>query len=531
MAYYGQQKKGRPMKPENAYFQAIQGIYKNYCFHVHNQGYVMNNASTDKDIIWRPSRFHKDLCDRVQEFVEKPTDKAYEIMIISTPPQHGKSTTITETLPSWYLMKNPDKNVIQVSYGDDLAGRFGKRNLEKIKQFGNIFGVEIDPQKAQARDFLIRGHKGGMISKGIGSGLTGNPAHLIIIDDPVKNRGEADSERTRDSVWSEFTDSILSRTQAGTKIVLIMTRWHEDDLAGRILENMPDITTYVNYECECVSDDDPLGRRAATEDTLGEALCPEIGKGDKWLAEFKKAYIEGSLGTDVGDGGLRSWEALYQGHPTIQEGNILKKEWWQFYNVEDYLEGRMKFDQMIMTLDATFKDNERNDYVALEVWGKRENRLYLVDLANEHLDFSATVRKLRLMRAKYPRIGGIYVEDAANGTAILNVLRNEVIGLIPVKPDKSKEARVNAVSFAIEAGNVYLPRDRKWTHDFIEQCARFPNDKHDDMVDAMSMALDRLIYSRKGRVLRKMAEATGWHLPFEQTEDKKRGVGRQINVV
>ena len=532
MAYYGKQKRGRPLKPENAYKQAVQGIYKNYCFHVHNLTYVTNPEAGEKDIKWRPSRFHKDLCDRVQEFVEKPTDRAYEIMIISTPPQHGKSTTITETLPSWYLMKHPDNNVIQVSYGDDLAGRFGKRNLEKVKQFGNIFGVEVDPQKAQARDFLIKGHKGGMISKGIGSGLTGNPAHLIIIDDPIKNRGEADSERTRDSIWNEFTDSILSRTQAGTKIVLIMTRWHEDDLAGRILETMPDITTYVNYECECVSDDDPLGRRKATEDELGEALCPEIGKGDKWLKEFKKGYIDGALGTDMGEGGLRSWEALYQGHPTIQEGNILKKEWWQPYNADDYVEGRMGFDQMIMTLDATFKDNERNDYVALEVWGKRENRLYLVDLVNEHLDFSDTVRKLRIMRAKYPRIGGIYIEDAANGTAVLNVLRNEVMGLIPVKPDKSKEARVNAVSFAIEAGNVYVPRDRKFTAKFVEQCAKFPNDKHDDMVDAMSMALDRLIYSKKGRALRKMQEATGWKFPFESSNhDAKRGVGRQINVV
>ena len=530
MAYYGTQTKGRPMKPEKAYLKAVQGIYKNYCFHVHNQAYVNNPNATEKDIKWQPSRFHKDLCDRVQEFIEKPTDKAYEIMIISTPPQHGKSTTITETLPSWYLMKHPDNNVIQVSYGDDLAGRFGKRNLEKIKQFGDIFGVSVDPQKQQARDFLIAGHKGGMISKGIGSGLTGNPAHLIIIDDPVKNRGEADSERTRDSIWNEFTDSIETRTQAGSKIILIMTRWHEDDLAGRILERRPDVTTYVNYECECTSEDDPLGRRKATENRMGEALCPEIKKGDKWLEWFKKAYIAGDIDDESG-GGLRSWEALYQGHPSIAEGNILKKEWWQYYNVEDYLEGRMLFDQMIITLDATFKDNERNDYVALEVWGKRENRLYLVDLANEHLDFAGTVRKLRLMRAKYPRVGGIYVEDAANGTAVLNVLRNEVIGLIPVKPDKSKEARVNAVSFAIEAGNVYLPRDRKWTHDFVEQCARFPNDKHDDMVDAMSMALDRLIYSRKGRVLRKMAEATGWHLPYEQSGTPKRGVGREINVV
>ena len=165
-----------------------------------------------------------DLCDRVQEFVEKPTDKAYEIMIINTPPQHGKSTTITETLLSWYIMKHPDNSVIQVSYGDDLAERFGKRNLEKVKEFGGMFGVQVDPKKATSREFQILNHRGRVISKGIGSGLTGHTGHLIVIDDPIKNRTEADSERTRDSVWNEYKDSILTRTQAGSKVILIMTR-------------------------------------------------------------------------------------------------------------------------------------------------------------------------------------------------------------------------------------------------------------------------------------------------------------------
>lgn len=523
MAYLNpKQKKGRPIKPEKAYLQAVQGIYKNYCFHVHNQGFVTNPNATKDDVKWIPSRFHKDLCDRVQEFIEKPTDKAFEIMIINTPPQHGKSTTITETLPSWYLMKHPDESVIQVSYGDDLAERFGKRNLEKVKEFGSLFGVEVDPKKATSREFQIANHRGRMISKGIGSGLTGHSGHLIIIDDPIKNREQADSERTRDSVWSEFTDSIISRTQRGSKVILIMTRWHEDDLAGRILAEMPDITTYVNYECECESDDDPLGRRKKTEDRDGEALCPEIGKGDEWLAEFKKVHVS--------ENGRRSWEALYQGHPTIAEGNILKKEWWNRFNAEDYLEGRMKFEQLVLSVDATFKDGEKNDYVAIELWGKIENRFYLVDLVNEHLDFTDTVRRIRIMKAKYPRTGAIYIEDKANGTAIINVLRNEIAGIIPVEPDASKEARVNAVSFVVEAGNVYIPRDRYWGDKFIEQCAKFPNDRHDDMVDAFSQALSKLIYSRKGRVFKALKEATGWHLPSDRPP-KKLDVGGRINVV
>lgn len=512
MPYYTNQKRGRPLKPENAYLQAVQGIFKAFCFHVNNPDYANNPNAEDKDLKWRPSKFHKDLCDRVQEFIEKPTDRAYEIMIINTPPQHGKSTTVTETLCAWYLMRNPDNSVIQVSYGDDLAERFGKRNLEKVKEYGNIFGVEVDPKKATSREFQIKGHKGRMISKGIGSGLTGHSGHLIVIDDPIKNREQADSERVRNAVWDEFVDSIISRTQAGSKIILIMTRWHEDDLAGRILENMPDITTYVNYECECESIDDPLGR------TIGQPLCPEIGKGLEWLKEFKATFTN--------ENGMRSWEALYQGHPTIQEGNILKKEWWNYYDPSK----EIRFDQMIMSVDATFKDGERNDYVAISVWGKKENKIYLVKMVNEHLNFTGTIHKMRLLKAHYPRIGAVYVEDAANGQAIIQTLSNEMMGIIPVPPDKSKEARVNAVSFVIEAGNVYLPEGDPMTYKFIEQCAKFPNDKHDDMVDSMSMALYKLAYSRKGRAIPALKRKMDWVLPYEKPK-KRVDIGGIIRPI
>lgn len=512
MAYYGKQKRGRPMKPENAYLQAVQGIYKAYCFHVHNVAYANNEKAEWKDLKWKPSKFHKDLCDRVQEFLEKPTDKAYEIMIISTPPQHGKSTTITETLPSWFLMRNPECNVIQVSYGDSLAERFGKRNKEKIAEFGSIFGVELDPSKKSSKNFMLNGHKGGMISAGVGGGLTGNPAHLMVIDDPVKNRQEADSQRSRDSLWDEFEHSMTTRLAAGAKVILIMTRWHEDDLAGRILENMGDITTYVNYECECESEDDPLGRK------IGEPLCPEIGKDEKWLKSYKQSFTNES--------GMRAWEALFQGHPTIQEGNILKKEWWKYYEPKE----GMKFDQMIMSVDAAFKDGERNDYVAISIWGKRENKIFLVHMVNEHLNLAATIRKITLLKLHYPRVSAIYIEDAANGRAIIETLSREVMGVIPVPPDKSKEARVNAISVFIEAGNVYLPEGDPMTYKFVEQCAKFPNDKHDDMVDSMSQALYKLAYSRKGRVLSAFKKKSDWILPHERPK-KRVDVGGLIRPI
>lgn len=230
------------LSAQDAYLKNVQANYRFYCYHVHND-------SRD-DLLWIPSKFHRFLCDKAQEFIEKPTDKAYEILILNTPPQHGKSTTITATLPSWYLMRNPDNKVIITSYGDSLAQRFGKQNLDKVKAYGKIFGVGLDKKKANATEFRIEGHTGVMISAGYGSGLTGNPADLIIIDDPVKNRVEADSETDREKKWKDYIDSIESRISAGGKIILIMTRWHEDDLAGRLMEHYSDRTTVINLPCE-----------------------------------------------------------------------------------------------------------------------------------------------------------------------------------------------------------------------------------------------------------------------------------------
>ena len=300
---------------QEAYLQNVQANYRFFCYHAHN------NGRSDDDLLWQPSRFHRFLCDKAQEFVEKPTDKAYEILILNTPPQHGKLTTITATFPAWYLMKNPDSKVIVTSYGDSLAQRFGKQNLDKVKEHGKIFGVSLDKKKANATEFRIAKHTGVMISAGYGSGLTGNPADLIIIDDPVKNRAEADSETDRNKKWADYIDSIESRISAGGKIILIMTRWHEDDLAGRLMEHYEDRTTVINLPCEA-EDNDPLGRK------IGEALCPEIGKGDAWLADFKASHMT--------EEGMRSWNALYQGHPSAREGNMLKREWWQYYNRSDY---------------------------------------------------------------------------------------------------------------------------------------------------------------------------------------------------
>ena len=487
---------------QDVYLKKVQTDYKAYCFHVYNHG----KLSEGDTLAWTPSRFHRFLCDTVQEFIERETDKPYEILILSTPPQHGKSKTVTETLPSFYLGKHPTHRVIEISYNETFASTFGKRNKEKIEQFGNIFGISLSKASKSNTEFELSNNIGGMISRGVLSGVTGKSCNLMIIDDPIKNSEDADSESYRNKLFDEWNHSFLTRLAPGAKVIVIQTRWHEDDLAGKLIE--------VEENCEIINlpmeaeENDPMGRE------IGEPLCPEMGRDQAFMQNLKENLHKTQSG-------IRTWNALYQGRPTSLEGNLIKREWWNYYKADDYLSGALVFDTMIMSVDATFKDNEKNDYVAIEVWGKKGANMYLVDLINEHMDFPTTVRAICGMKTLHPRIGAVLVEDKANGSAIIQVLRSEIPGIIGVLPTGGKEARVNSVSHAIEGGNCYLPSDRGFTSMFVEQCASFPNGKHDDMVDSMSQALGRLIFVQvSGAIPEKKHQ--DWHL----TPARKRGTGK-----
>ena len=425
---------------------------------------------------WLTTRFSSFLANQVQSFVTQTTGNAYDILIVETPPQHGKSMTITEALPAWYLGRNPTARVIEASYNEETAERFSRRNKEKIRQFGaNLFGHGIGSID-RATEFELDNNQGRMISRGIMSGITGNPANLLVIDDPIKNRVEADSDTLRSRLWDEWQNSLKSRLAAGAKVVVIMTPWHEDDLAARILRTEHNVTLLrLPVEAE---EDDPMGREP------GEPLCPELGKDEKWLHDFKPAYIRDP------DGGARAWSALYQCSPRVEDGNLLKRNWWQYFDPHEI----NNFGTEVISVDAAFKDSESNDYVAISVWGKRHNNYYCRYMMNRHLNFLATLQAIRSVKQMFPRALAVLIEDKANGSAIINVLQQEMF-CIPVNPRGGKVSRVNSVSAAIESGHVYLPRSAPWVSDFVDQCAAFPNAAHDDMVDSASQALSYLLYS------------------------------------
>lgn len=453
----------RRIEAELAQRELARRAYRWYLPYVHGHG-------------WKETRMSRFLADNVQDFLEEKTEHAYDILVIESPPQHGKSLTITETLPSWYMGRWPNNRVIIASYNEDFAERFCRRNKEKIKTFGqSLFGVQIGDVD-RAVEFELKGKTGRLISRGIRSGITGNPANLVIIDDPVKNREEADSETFRSKVWEEWQNSIKSRLAAGAKVIIIMTPWHEDDLAARVLANEHNVRLLrLPVEAE---ENDPLGRQ------VGEPLCPELGKDAKWLADFKASYIADPLG------GARAWTALYQCSPRVEGGNLVMREWWKYYDPNEIT----SFGTQLISVDATFKGTDSSDYVAITVWGKRNNDYYLRYCLNRQMSFTETLKSIRLVKQLYPQAMRVLIEDKANGSAIIDVLQREMF-CIPVNPRGGKESRVNAVSPAVESGHVFLPMGAPWLETYIDQWSAFPSGAHDDMVDSSTQALSFLLFS------------------------------------
>ena len=427
---------------------------------------------------WIRTRLSSFLAKKIQGFIETDTGHAYDILIIECPPQHGKSMTVSESLPSWYLGRHPERNIILASYDSDFAERFCRKNKEKIKNVGrHLFGIEIGAID-RAGEFELSNGKGRMISRGIMSGITGNPANLIIIDDPVKNQQEADSPAYRNRVWSEWQASLKSRLAAKGKVVVIMTPWTDDDLAARIIRSEKNVQLLrLPVEAE---ENDPLGRE------VGQALCPELGKDDLWLKDFKASYISDP------QGGQRAWTALYQCSPRQEEGNIVQRNWFKYYDPDEDI----TFGTEMISVDASFKGDDTSDFVSIQVWGKRAQDYYLRYCLNKRLNFPDTVEAIKTIYRLFPRARTVLIEEAANGPAIIQTLQREMF-IIPVTPLGGKISRVNAISPAIESGHVFLPDPAKapWVTDYIDQWVAFPNAKNDDMVDATSQALARMIYS------------------------------------
>lgn len=394
----------------------------------------------------------------------------------------GKHLTITHNselasrrFPAYALGRYPDLSVISTSYAADLSSRMN-RDVQRVIDspeyrelfpgtalYGkNIRTVGNGSYLRNSDIFEVVGHAGCYRSAGVGGGITGMGGHIVIVDDPFKDRASADSPTIRQNVWDWYTSTLYTRLAPGGGVLIINTRWHMADLSGRLLEAAArgegDHWRVVNFPA--IATEDELHRRA------GEALHPERYPLEQLLA-IKKAL------------GTRDWEALYQQRPTPDGGAIFKSEWLRFWLPKDLPE---QFDQLLISWDMTFKDGDDTDFVVGQVWGRKGADRYLLDQVRRRMGFTDTVAAFRALAAKWPGAARKLVEDKANGPAVIDALKHAVPGIIPVEPDGSKTARAHAVTTFFEAGNVLIPHPEHcpWAREYVAELTQFPGAPHDD---------------------------------------------------
>jgi len=389
-------------------------------------------------------------------------------LMIFMPPRHGKSLLGTQIFPAWFLGRHPDRSIITASYGQELADDFGRwvRNMVNDPMHRAIFPeCRLADDATSMRRFSTTAG-GSYYAVGRGGPITGRGAHLLMIDDPLKDAEEARSEVIRRVLHEWFLSVAYTRLQPGGAIVLISTLWHEDDLAGRLLREDPKGWDVLSVAA--IAEVDESFRRA------GDAL---------WREKFPLEELEETRAVI----GSAAFESLYQQRPSAAEGAIFKREWWRYYREPP------PFKRIIQSWDTAFKTGAENDFSACTTWGVADNgHYYLLWFWRGKVEFPELKRRMIWLAQEWNPVQ-ILIEDKASGQSLIQELKYETaLPIIPVKVDSDKRRRAEVVTGAIEAGKVLLPESAPWLNVFVDELAAFPNGVHDDAVDSTTQALNYL---------------------------------------
>lgn len=429
---------------------------------------------------YKTSEFSKTVCNVIDQFIVDVQLGLRPIIVFQSPPQHGKSEIVSRKLPSFLLGRFPDIRIGTASYSDELATSMAqdvRRTLVSDEHRMLFPAVSKNSRYIVNRlgEFTAPGGTGGYISVGVGSGLTGRPVDIGIIDDPIKNEKEALSSVVKDGHWSWYQSVFTTRLSENNGQIIMATSWAEDDLPSRICEHYRESNRLTILRFPAINLPGEVGYN------------PKLPKGAlvEELHSLKKLNETKSFLSDYW------WSALYQQTPKALGGNVFKETGIRFYLPKELPK---KFSKVIASWDCTFKDTNGTDYVVGQVWGKYGANVYLLAQTRNKMSFTRTVSEVVELKEKWPLIREILIEDKANGPAVIDVLKNFVPGLLPVTPDGSKLARAHAITSYWEAGNVWLPDPAiaSWVKDFVGELTAFPASANDDQVDAMSQALRHL---------------------------------------
>lgn len=385
------------------------------------------------------------------------------------PPGSAKSTYVSAVYPPWALAQDPSKSIIAASHTAELAERWGRRVRNIVSEHGPTLGYGIAADN-QAAGRWATTDGGEYFAAGVGGAIAGRRADLAIIDDPVKSREAADSETMRERAWEWYRADLITRLKPGAAVVLVQTRWHEDDLAGRILAHEGDRRDGGQWEVirlpALAEMFDPMGRQP------GEALWPEWEDAEQ--LERKRSIV-----------GPREWLSLYQQRPTADEGTYFKREWMRTY--------RDAPERMTVYMSGDFAVTEGGgDFTELAVWGvDSQDNIYALDWWSGQASSDRWAAEFMRLIDRWKPV--VFVGESgpirrAMEPLLRRMMRDEraytVLEWLSSGNDKAANARTMQALMA--NGRVYWPAT-EWAERTQDQLLRFPGGKHDDAVDACSL--------------------------------------------
>jgi phage terminase large subunit-like protein len=432
---------------------------------------------------------HRLICDAIEQLLWGDIDR----LMILTPPRHGKSQITSRHLPPYVFGINPDAQIIGTSYGADLAARMN-RDAQRIIDtplYRDLFpgstlnskNVSTDAKGSYLRNseiFEIVGHKGSYRGAGIGQGITGMGFWLGVIDDPIKNRADAESKTVRDTVWDWYTSTFRTRAEKGAKILITLTPWHPDDLHGRLLKQSrenPQADQWHVLRLPAIAPAGELYPKDLRQE--GEALWP----GKYPIEDLIKIKFS------VGD---YDWASLYQCNPTIEGGNIFNPTWFdqRWFSLPHC-------DKIVISVYARFRDTASSSFVTIQAWGKSGREYTLLDQTRDRLNYlnfkTAIAAIIQKWEARNQNISEMLIETRLNGTSIVEDLAQTMPILVTPTTFKgdSDGVRGQSVAGLCQEGCVSLPSsdEAAWVSGLLDELADFPSGETVDRANAFCQAL------------------------------------------
>ena len=460
---------------------------------------------------WKLPDFHKTLItalDRL-ESGEGPRN-----LLITMPPRHGKSTFGSVYFPAYFMARKPSRYIMSTSYNSQLATDFGRqvRDLVNDPLTRQAYpDLEMSQDSRAVDQCRLRGG-GAPCFLGLGAPTPGRAANILLLDDPLKSREQAERATQRNKVWDFYVSGLSTRLQPDIDgqppaQIIILTRWHPDDIAGRLMQTddwKEGMWSHINFQAitekvvrgkegkdrRQLAPTDPnyISNEEARQISAKKRYLPVTERNALWPERFSLEDLERRERLNP-----REFASLYQQSPFIQGGNLIRSQWWRTYPADMRPE---QFTSLIIAADTAFKAKSTSDYSVMMTMGlDKSGDIYIVDVHRERYEFPDLKRKMIMLNNQWRGRGlrGIYIEDKASGQSLLQELKRESgVSVIPYKISTDKVTRLSAVLPLIEGGRVLLPDKAHWLDAFHDECQTFPAGTHDDQIDALSIGLDVL---------------------------------------